>query len=93
MLKLLSDWIYSGQITKGNEYIIDHTFFGITEDYKRKIHTEIFNFVFQGQGGFPYMDVYNMPISIRNFYFTQLSDVLTKREQEAQKTKNRRRSR
>jgi len=49
-------------------------FFGITADYGPILHTEIFDLVFHGQGGFTYDAVYNMPIWIRRFYLKKIID-------------------
>ena len=92
MLKFHSDWIYSGQITKGNDLILDHTFFGITQEYKLKLHDEFFNFLYQGEGGFDHDTMYTLPITIRDRYFSNLSKILEKKAEHYEKMKSKNRS-
>jgi len=57
-------------------------FFGLGFSYKKIFHSEIFNLVFHGQGGFSWIDVYNMPVWLRNFYISKIVE-FKKEEQKA----------
>ncbi len=50
------------------------TFFGLTSDYRSAVFTQIREIVFNGQGGYDYETVYNMPIWLRKFTFQKLKE-------------------
>ena len=50
------------------------TFFGLTSEYRTAIFSQIHEIVFNGQGGYDYQTVYNMPIWLRKFTFQKLKD-------------------
>ena len=50
------------------------TFFGLTSEYRAAIFSQIHEIVFNGQGGYDYETVYNMPIWLRKFTFQKLKD-------------------
>ena len=50
------------------------TFFGLTSEYRTAIFSQIHEIVFNGQGGYDYETVYNMPIWLRKFTFQKLKD-------------------
>ena len=50
------------------------TFFGLTSEYRTAIFSQIHEIVFNGQGGYDYESVYNMPIWLRKFTFQKLKD-------------------
>mgnify|MGYP001227120557 FL=1 len=50
------------------------TFFGLTSEYRSSLFSQIHEIVFNGQGGYDYETVYNMPIWLRNFTFQKLKD-------------------
>lgn len=90
-------WISSGQITRGKSRTrinieVDERFFGVTLEYKEKLHEQIFDFIYYSKGGFTYSDVYKMPISIRALYMGKLAKILEEKA-EAMKKANRKRSR
>ncbi len=47
-------------------------FFGLTPEYRKHLHTDIFDLIYHGNGGFNFSDVYNMPIWARKFYVTKI---------------------
>ncbi len=84
-------WISSGPTTKVRTRInllLDETFFGITLEYKEKLHEQIFDFIYYSKGGFAYSDVYKMPVSIRTMYMGKLAKILEEKA-EAMKKANR----
>lgn len=56
------------------------TFFGLRPDHRPIIHSEIFDLIFFGNGGFTFSDVYEMPIFLRKFYLKKLSVTLEKQQ-------------
>ena len=50
------------------------TLFGLTSEYRTSLFTQIHEIVFNGQGGYDYETVYNMPIWLRRFTFEKLKD-------------------
>jgi len=48
------------------------SFFGLPPDYNIYIHKQIFELSYYGEGGFPILDVYDLPIKYRNFYYNLL---------------------
>ena len=62
----------------------DSTFFGLTFEYNQRVFEQIFDLAFYGQGGFTYNDAYNMPVNLRSFYYKKLSDIMEKRQKDAE---------
>jgi len=50
------------------------TFFGLTSEYRNALFSQIHEIVFNGQGGYDYQTVYNMPIWLRRFTFQKLKE-------------------
>ena len=52
------------------------TFFGLTSDhaplYRKSLFTQIHNILFHGKGGYDYNTIYNMPIWLRKFTFSEI---------------------
>jgi len=91
------EWISSGQITKGKllrtriNLELNHDFFGVTFEYKEKLHAQIFDFLYRSKGGFTYTDVYKMPISIRTMYMNRLAKYIEEEIEEMKKAKKKKR--
>ncbi len=49
-------------------------FFGLRSDYRKHLHSQIFDLIYHGNGGFSHTDVYNMPVWARNFYIKKIID-------------------
>ena len=62
------------------------TFFGLTSNYRASVFSQIHEIVFNGQGGYDYETVYNMPIWLRKFTYQKLVEEYDKRN-EAQNKK------
>lgn len=94
MLTLKSDLIYSTQTTKNKKSIrieIDHTFFGITQEYQTKLYDQIFDFVYYSEGAFSVDEVRNWPITLRMHYVNRLGKILEEKSKQIQKAKSRKR--
>lgn len=57
-------------------------FFGHPEGYRSIFHEEIFNLCYYSSGGFPFKDVYDLPVEKRKF-FLKLLDAAKEAEREA----------
>ena len=50
------------------------TFFGLTLDHRKAVFDQIHQIVFNGQGGYAFTEVYELPIHIRKYIFHQLKE-------------------
>ena len=57
-------------------------FFGHPEGYRSVFHEEIFNLCYYSSGGFPFSDVYDLPVEKRKF-FLRLLENAKKNEKDA----------
>ena len=53
-------------------YLSPLGFFGLSPEYKRDIHEQIFQIIFYSKGGFTFSEIYNLPVYLRQFYFKRL---------------------
>jgi hypothetical protein len=51
-------------------------FFGLSPNYRPILHTEIFNLVYHGNGGYTWDSVYEFPVWLRKFYIRLISETL-----------------
>ena len=51
---------------------MDVTFFGLTINYRKQLHSQIFDLIYRGNGGFTFSDVYNFPLWVREFYIQKI---------------------
>ena len=61
------------------------TFFGLASDYRRVLHSQIFDLVYHGNGGFNWSDVYDMPIWLRHYYIKSIENFIKKRNNAQEK--------
>jgi hypothetical protein len=61
---------------------LDLTFFGLTQEYRLFLFKQIHEIVFNGQGGYSWDTVYNMPIWLRRFTFETLREYYEKQKEE-----------
>lgn len=47
-------------------------FFGLNHNYRKHLHSHIFDLIYHGNGGFTWNDVYNMPVWARKFYIGKI---------------------
>ena len=57
------------------------TSFGLTAEYKFEVHKAMMITAHYSKGAFSVMDLYNMPVYLRNFYMKQFGE-LKKKENE-----------
>jgi hypothetical protein len=60
-------------------------FFGLTPEDKPKLHEQIFQLMYYGEG-FNHSDLYEMPVYLRNFYYQKLLDTRKKENEEVKKS-------
>tara|TARA_A100001515_G_C4395367_1_gene151959 strand:+ start:235 stop:474 length:240 start_codon:yes stop_codon:yes gene_type:complete len=63
-------------------------FFGLKPKDKPKLHEQIFQIIYYGQG-FTHSDVYTMPVYLRHFYYKQLSETRKKENEQVKKANQR----
>jgi hypothetical protein len=64
------------------------TFFGLTPEYRLSIFKIIHEIVFNGQGGYDWNTVYNMPLWLRRFTYETLREHYEKQKGEDEKQTN-----
>ena len=64
------------------------TFFGLGPDYRPVLHKQIFQLCYNGNGGFTFSDVYDLPVYLRTYYFKLLDEQLKAEAEEIEKAKN-----
>ena len=64
------------------------TFFGLTQEYRLFLFKQIHEIIFNGQGGYDWTTVYNMPIWLRRFTFETLKEHYDKIAEENKKAQN-----
>jgi hypothetical protein len=67
---------------------LDLTFFGLTQDYRLSLFSQIHEIIFHGNGGYDWSTIYNMPIWLRRFTFNKLKEHYDKQNEEAEKQQN-----
>lgn len=60
-------------------------FFGLTQNYRINLFEQIHSIVFNGQGGYDYATVYNMPTWLRKFTYKKLEQFYTQQQEEINK--------
>ena len=67
-------------------------FFGLTstnaQEVRLNLFTQIHQVVFHGNGGYSWFDVYNMPIWLRKFTYSELQKYYDKEKQAIENSKN-----
>lgn len=67
-------------------------FFGLTstnaQEVRLNLFTQIHQVVFHGNGGYSWFDVYNMPIWLRKFTYSELQKHYDKEKQAIENSKN-----
>ena len=64
------------------------TFFGLTPEYRLFVFKQIHEIVFNGQGGYDWDIVYNMPLWLRRFTYETLKEHYEKQKEENEKQTN-----
>lgn len=73
-------------------YLQGSTFFGLGSDYKKALFKQIHEIVFHGQGGYDWNTVYNMPVWLREYTFSEIKQYYEKQQEEVNKIQNKNKS-
>lgn len=60
----------------------------MTPEYRLSLFKQIHEIVFNGNGGYDWATIYNMPIWLRRFTFETLKEYYEKQREEAEKQQN-----
>lgn len=60
--------------------------FGLTAEYKFEVHKAMMITAHYSKGAFSVMDLYNMPVYLRNFYMKQFGELKKKENEQLNKT-------
>jgi hypothetical protein len=55
-------------------YQLPLAFFGLSLEHRKALFDQIHQIVFHGQGGYSFNDVYDMPIWLRKYTFSQMKE-------------------
>lgn len=55
------------------------------------VHSEVFDLVYHGKGGFSWNDVYNLPVFLRRFYIKKVIKALEDKADAIEKERNKKR--
>jgi hypothetical protein len=64
---------------------LEQTFFGFNPDDRVKLHDNIFNLIWHGDGRWDWDTIYHMPIFLRRFYIKKVTKILEEREDAREK--------
>lgn len=62
--------------------------FGLTQEYRINVYSQIHEIVFHGKGGYNWTEVYNMPLWLRRFTFKKIEEFYEKEKEEYEKQQN-----
>ena len=70
---------------------LDQTFFGFNPEDRITLHERLFKLIWYGEGRWDWDTIYNMPISLRRFYVSQVNKIFAEQAEarEAAKEKQR----
>ena len=54
---------------------MDQTFFGFKPSDNIKIHKQLFNLLWAGEGRWSFDDIYNLPLHLRNMWINQIKKI------------------
>jgi hypothetical protein len=62
------------------------TFFGLTQEYRISLFTQIHEICFHGNGGYDFDTIYNSPIWLRLFIYKSIKDYYKNQQETLEKT-------
>ena len=63
-------------------------FFGLSPNHRQLVHSQLFDLIYHGNGGFNWNDVYNMPIWARRFYTNKIIEFKNEEKKAYEKSVN-----
>ena len=77
-------------------FALEQTFFGFKPEDRVKLHDNIFNLIWWGDGRWDWDTIYNMPVHIRRFWVKKVNKLIQeeqeRQEQQLEAAKRRRKS-
>ena len=64
------------------------TFFGLNQQYRIDLFSQIHEIVFHGNGGYDWETIYNMPIWLRNFTYKKIEEFYRKKNEQIEEQNN-----
>jgi hypothetical protein len=59
---------------------LEQTFFGFKPEDRVRLHENIFNLIWHGDGRWDWDDIYHMPIFLRNFWVKKVNSILDSKQ-------------
>ena len=66
-------------------FALEQTFFGFKPEDRPKLHENIFNLIWHGEGRWDWDTIYNMPIHIRKFWIKKINKIIHDEQEAHQK--------
>jgi hypothetical protein len=66
------------------------TFFGLTPEYKLELHKSMMITAHYSKGAFSVMELYQMPVYLRNFYIKEFSELKKKESDQIERASKQR---
>jgi hypothetical protein len=70
---------------------LTQTFFGLNPSDRQRLHENIFNLIWHGEGRWDWDTIYNMPIFLRSFWTKKVNFLLEQREEHFKKARSKKR--
>ena len=64
---------------------LDQTFFGLTSKDRPKLHSNLFDLLWLGEGKWDWETLYYMPVYLRSFYIKKLEKIYNDKKEAQQK--------
>jgi len=64
---------------------LEQTFFGFNPEDRVRLHENIFNLIWWGEGRWDWDTIYNMPVHIRRFWVNKLNKIIQDKEEAQEK--------
>lgn len=66
-------------------FVLEQTFFGFNPEDRVRLHENIFNLIWWGEGRWDWDTIYNMPVHIRRFWVNKLNKIIQDKEEAQEK--------
>lgn len=73
---------------RASVYQLILTFFGLSQQYRVDLFSQIHEIVFHGNGGYDWETVYNMPVWLRNFTYKKIEEYYRKQNEKLEEQDN-----
>lgn len=69
-------------------FAMDQTFLGYKASDKIKVHEQLFNLLWVGEGRWNFDDIYNLPLNIRSLWISKIKKIRSDEQKHYEKTKS-----